>query len=164
MADSKEKKRDSIQTDSPEWIALIERVINEFEIGQLIPHEWLRQMFQIKPLDMKGYPDTRTFIMAVQDQQFEFLGLFEHLRKDILKNHEFLLVNIRGQGYRILHPKDQTSYAYDSMIRDIKKAFKEAGDIMTHVRTNLVDQDQRAKDRQLFSKMGSLKQLFSSFR
>jgi len=164
MTEENVKKRESIDTKGPEWIALIERVVGEFEIGQLIPHEWLRQMFGIKELNMKGYPDTRSFILAVQDQQFEFLGLFEHLRRDVLKNHDFLLVNIRGQGYRIVHPKDQTEYAYTSMINGIKKEFKEASDIMTHVRTNLIDQDQKAKDRQLFSKMGSLKQLFSAYK
>ena len=157
-------KRDSIKKDSPEWIILVERVVNQFDIGQLIPHEWLRQMFQIVELDMSEFPDTKTFIIAVQDQQFDFLSIFENLRKDVLKNHNYLLVNVRGQGYRIIHPKDQTQYAYDQLIKDIGKSFKEANDIMTHVRNNIVDETQKSHDRQLFSKMGTFKQLFQGFR
>jgi hypothetical protein len=158
------KKRESISTDSPEWIILVERVVNEFEIGQLIPHEWLRQMFQINELNMSEYPDSKAFIMAVQQQQFEFLSIFESLRRDILRNHSFLLVNIRGQGYRIIHPKDQTQYAYDQLVKDVAKSFKEAGDIMSHVRGNLIDETQKSHDRALFSKMGTFKQLFQGFR
>lgn len=161
MITEKKKRWD---TDSPEWVVLVERIVNEFEIGQLIPHEWLRQLFLIKELDMREFPDSKSFIMAVQEQQFEFLGLFENLRKDVLKNHSYLLVNIRGQGYRIIHPKDQSQYAYDQLVRDINKSFREANDIMTHVRTNIIDEDQKAKDRALFSKMGTFKQLFQGFR
>ena len=158
------KKRQSIVADSPEWLALVERVINEFEIGQLIPHDWFRQMFYIEELNMKAFPDTRSFVLAVQDQQFEFLGLFENLRKDVLKNHSYLLVNVRGQGYRIIHPKDQSQYAYDQLVKDINKSFREANEIMTHVRTSFVDEEQKSKDRALFSKMGTFKQLFQGFR
>ena len=158
------KKKEGIQKDSPEWLLLVEQVANTFEIGQLIPHEWLRHMFKIKELNMKEFPDSKTFIMAIQDQQFDFLGLFENLRKDVLKNHSFLLVNVRGQGYRIIHPKDQTQYAYDQLVKDISKSFRECNEIMTHVRVINVDEDQKSHDRQLFSKMGTFKQLFQGFR
>lgn len=158
------KQRETILPDSPEWLILIERVVGEFEIGQLIPHEWLRQMFDLKELNMKHFPDSKSFIMAIQEQQFEFMSLFDQLRKDVLKNHSFLLVNIRGQGYRIIHPKDQTQYAYDQLIKDINKSFREANEIMTHVRTNIIDEEQKVKDRTLFSKMGTFKQLFQGFR
>lgn len=163
MAEEKTKSR-SIQADSPEWMLLVEAVVTRFEVGQLIPHEWFKQKFMLEELEMEDFPDSKSFIMGIQQQQFDFLGLFESLRKDVLKNHNYLLVNVRGQGYRILHPKDQTQYAYDQLVKDISKSFREANEIMTHVRTNIVDEDQKVKDRQLFSKMGTFRQLFQGFR
>lgn len=160
---TEKKKRQSISPESTEWLILIEQVIG-FDIGALIPHEWIRSMFQIRELNVKDFPDSKTFIMAVQEQQFEFLSLFEALRKDVLKNHSYYLINVRGQGYRIIHPNDQSQYAYDMLIKDVNKAFREANDIMTHVKTSAVAEEQKAQDRILFSKMGTFKQLFQGFR
>jgi len=158
------KQTEYIIPGKEEWILLTQRIVDEFDIGQLIPHDWLKSMFNIQPLDLKFFPDMQTVRKAIQEQQFIFLQLFERLRKDVLKFHNFYLVNVRGLGYKIIHPKDQHQYAYNQLMDDIKGSFKECADIMTHTRQNHVDEDQRAKDRILFSKVGSLKQLFDTFR
>jgi hypothetical protein len=160
----KSNKHEAIVPGQEEWFLLVERIVTEFEIGQLIPHDWLKAMFGIKQLDLQFFPDMESVRKAIQEQQFLFLQLFERLRKDVLKNHNFYLVNVRGLGYKIIHPKDQTGFAYNQLIEDIKSSFKECGDIMSHVRNNHVDEEQRAKDRHLFSKVGTLKQLFEGFR
>lgn len=162
MTDTNQKEY--IIPGKEEWLLLVDKVVTEFEIGQLIPHEWLKAMFNIQQLDLKFFPDMTTIRKAIQEQQFVFLQLFERLRKDVLKNHNFYLVNIRGLGYKFIHPADQHQYAYDQLMGDIKNSFKECSDIMTHTRQNHLDDNQRAKDRVLFSKMGSLKQLFDTFR
>lgn len=164
MNDIKDSKSHLLFNNKEEWLSLIEQIATEFEIGQLIPHEWLKQMFRMETLDLKLFPDMESVRKAIQDQQFLFLQLFERLRKDVLKNHNFYLVNVRGMGYKIIHPKDQHQFAYDSLMGDIKSSFKECSEIMTHTRQNHIDDEQRAKDRQLFSKVGSLKQLFDTFR
>lgn len=158
------KQTEYIVPGKEEWLSLVQRVVDEFDVGQLIPHDWLKSMFNIKPLDLKFFPDMQTVRKAIQEQQFIFLQLFERLRKDVLKSHNFYLVNVRGLGYKIINPRDQHSYAYDQLMDDIKSSFKECADIMTHTRQNHVDEEQRAKDRILFSKVGSLKQLFDTFR
>lgn len=163
MNNIRNPKKSTILDDKEEWFVLVERIVSEFEIGQLIPHEWLKQMFKIETLDLKFYPDMESIRKAIQDQQFLFLQLFERLRKDVLKNHDYYLVNVRGMGYKMLHPKDQHSYAYDQLIGDLKSSFAECADIMTHTRNSHIDDEQRAKDRHLFSKMGTLKQLFEGF-
>lgn len=163
MNTTTEKKSENIVPGSIEWFALVEKVALH-EVGELVPHEWLRDQFDIKPLNFKDYPDLESVRKAIADQQFLFLQLFERLRKDVLKNHSFYLVNVRGMGYKIIHPKDQTKFAYDQLMGDISKSFKECADIMTHTRTQFLDEDTKSRDRQLFSKVGSLKQLFSGFK
>lgn len=153
-----------INTKTPEWEDLVNRVVTAFGIGQLIPHDWLKHAFGMKPLEFNEYQDLISIQKAIQQDQFTFMQLFDRLKKDVLKNHKWYLVNVRGQGYQFIHPKDQTQYAYDQLLSDLNKAFRESQDIMTHVQTQHIDQDQRAKDRALFSKAGTLKQLFNEFK
>ncbi len=149
---------------STEWLSLVNKVVTDFDIGQLIPHDWLRHQFGIEQLDFKDYPDIQSVKKAIEYQQFTFLQLFEKLRKQCLKEHKWYLVNVRGMGYKFIHPKDQTQYAYDQLLGDLNKAFTEASAIMSHVQTEYIDHEQRVKDRALFSKAGSLRQLFKDFK
>lgn len=163
MITIKERKSENIIPESPEWYLLCEN-ISAYEIGELIPHEWLKEQFHIKPLSFSDYPDMESVRKAIADQQFTFMQLFERLRKDVLKNHSLCLMNVRGMGYKIIHPKDQAKYAWDQLIGIINKAFKECHDIMSHTKTQFLDEETKVRDRILFSKMGSLKQLFNGFR
>lgn len=153
-----------IDPKSPEWSQLAIHLVNSFDVGDIIPHDWLKSMFRIPMLDMRDFPDTQSFIIAIQQNQFDYMGLFERLRNDVLIKHAVCLVNVRGEGYRIIPPKEQHTYAYSQLVKDIGKSFREASDIMTHVKVSAIDEEQKSKDRQLSSKMGHLKQLFEGFR
>ena len=141
------------------WVSLLGEIAAKFSDGQLISHEWLKDKFGLKKLTLKDFETVEDFLDARDNQQWSYMQLVDSLRWQLLENYKAYLRNIRGDGYIILQPQDQTQYGYDHFVSDMKKAFKEAGLIMNNVQP--VDSTQQAKDNDLRAKFGMLKQMLS---
>lgn len=42
-----------IEINSEAWISLLDEVVNKFEAGTLIPHDWLKRKFTLENFGMK---------------------------------------------------------------------------------------------------------------
>lgn len=144
------------------WWLFIHKLAEEFGEGKLISHEWLYKQFGLEKLEVRDFKSTEEFVQALQLQQFAYMSVVDAVRWDLLEQEKMFLKNVRGEGYVIMRPEDQTQYAYDSFIEDIKKAIKVAGLIMNNVLP--VDLTQQAKDNDLRAKFGTMKQLLSSIK
>lgn len=148
---------------SDQWSNLLESVVTDFEDGETIKHEWLRDKFGIKMPTVEDYPVVEELIKAIDMQQFEYMTLVERMKEDLLKQYQVCIKNERGVGYRKLLPKEQTTYGYDKLNDDIAKAMRTACLITSNVR-NFDDFAQRSKDNDLRAKIGSMKTFMSSIR
>lgn len=95
-------------------------------------------------------------------QQFSYMTLVDTLRWQLLESEKMYIKNVRGDGYTVLNPKDQTQYGYDELLKTVKQAIKEADVIMTNVRS--VPNEQQYKDNDLRAKCSILKQMLSSIK
>lgn len=141
---------------------VIEDIITTFGDGELISHRWLKKRCGLKEVNYEDYDNIEDFLKARETQQFEYMGLVERIRLQMLKENASYFKNERGDGYVILPAKDQAQYAYDRFIDKTKKLLYETNLIITNVR--YVSGEQQAKDNDLRAKFASIKMLLNSIK
>lgn len=151
-----------IEIGSDGWFGLLYEIAETFGDGSLIKHEWLKERFGLKELVLEEYDSVKDFLNAIETQQFAYMTLVDRLRWDLLKEYKMYIRNIRGDGYEIVQPNDQTQYGFDTFVGDVKKAIRIAGLIMNNVQQ--VDLAQQAKDNDLRAKFGIMKQMLGSIK
>ena len=151
-----------IEVNSYAWLSLLDDIATNYSDGKLISHEWLNEKFGLKRLIIEDFETTEDFIKGLQMQQFSYMTLVDTLRFQLLESEKMYIKNVRGDGYTILNPKDQTQYGYDYLLKTVRQAIKEASLIMTNVRA--VPIEQQYKDNDLRAKYSILKQMLSSIK
>jgi hypothetical protein len=120
----------------PAWKNAVELAAIEFKTGDLITMAWIHKNFMIKK------PTTGTF-ETFQKYQFEFLAAIDGFKNELLEIHQIAIANVRGEGYRILHPKKQTEHAEKKFIDDLKKNVNKAITILTNIKYDQLDDKDR---------------------
>lgn len=151
-----------IEINSEAWISLLDEVVNKFEAGTLIPHDWLKRKFTLEKLRYEDFENTEDFVRAIQMQQFAYMSLVDTLRWQLLEERNVYLKNIRGDGYTLLPAKEQVKYGYDEFLKTVKIAIKQADLIMNNVLP--VPLEQQSKDNDLRARCSMLKQMLLSVR
>ena len=151
-----------IEVGSDGWMSLMSEIADLYGDGGMIKHEWLKEKFGLKELQLEDYESVNDFLKAIEIQQFAYMSLVDKIRWDLLKEYKMFLRNQRGEGYYILRPSDQCQYGYDTFIDDVKKAIRLANLIMNNVQP--VDLAQQAKDNDLRAKFGVMRQMLSSIK
>lgn len=139
------------------WESFKAEIAANFQPGELITHEFLKQKFNFKEITFADCEDTVEFIKSIELQQFAYMALIDALRWDLLKEYQLFLRNIRGEGYSFLPPTDQVKYAFDTAVNQIRKEINEANLIMTNVMS--VDAEQQKADNDARARFAMLKQL-----
>jgi hypothetical protein len=126
----------------PEWREAVRRFHElRFAPGDILTFEWLYEAFQITR------PVADTLLSDAQKAELRFLGQFKEFEDALLREHQTALANVRGVGYRIVPPSEQTAWAERSGVSDIKKAVRRLGDRLTNVdlaRLSSVERQQNA--------------------
>lgn len=144
------------------WYALLSEIANNYSDGTLIPHEWLKEKLGLKELSIEDFDSVADFVEGIKIQQFAYMSFVDAIRWQLLDNEKIYLRNIRGDGYVILNPKDQTKYGYDKFIKDVRKAMDEAGLIMNNVKP--VPLEQQSKDNDMRAKFSIMQTMLSTIR
>ncbi|MGN1217134.1 MAG: hypothetical protein ACI4TD_04070 [Phocaeicola sp.] len=151
-----------IEVNSEAWVSLLDEISKSYSDGELISHDWLKQMFGLGKIELSDYENIEEFLKALQMQQFAYMQLIETLRWQILKEHKLCIRNIPGSGYIVIKPEDQTQYAYDEFMKTIRKAIRETDLIMNNVRPFF--SDQKYKDNDLKARCSMLKQMLGNLK
>lgn len=141
---------------------VIEEILTNHSDGSLISHEWLRKICGLETPIISDYADTREFLDAFQATQFAYMGIVDAIRWELLERENMYLKNIRGDGYEILNPKDQTQFGYERFIDNLRKLMKETSLIMNNVKP--VNSEQQAKDNDLRAKYSAMKMMLESIK
>ena len=147
-----------------QWKRLMADIVQKFEPGELISHEYLKRCFLIEEPDFEDFETQTEFIEAVQLLQFEYMSLIEKLREDILEEYKFYMKNVRGDGYSFLLPSEQTEYAKERTMAGIRKEMKRGIMIMMNVSFSSLSADKRRQNADEMAKLGQLQHLLKAFK
>ena len=106
----------------------------------------------IELLDLK---EPRT-VSEVASFQFEYLAGTDRLKRELLNEHKKLLVSVRGDGYRIIPPSEQTSHAMRAGTRELGKALIRMQSSVVKTNLALLDSEQRKENANALAKIDSL--------
>jgi len=90
--------------------AVIDIMEEGFFPGKLITHEWLKEHLKLNENDI-NYP-------------FIKLSRVEAFKKELLENYKIHLDSVRGKGYRVVPPEEQTEVAVTNTMNGIQKNIK----------------------------------------
>lgn len=143
---------------------IIAKIVSEFEPGELITHDYLWGVFDIRYPTIDSYKNSAKFVEDYQSVQFKYMTLVDQLRDGLLEKEFYYLKNIRGDGYVLMLPKEQVQFAYDRALDEIKKSIRVAKSIMLNVRTDAIPPEQIAKNHDMIARISGMQQLFATKR
>ena len=135
----------------PAWRQAVQDFLQEFAYGDVVPHAWLAERFNIPT------PDEQMSVAAFQARQFEWLAAVESFKQVLLSDHLVLLQSVRGEGYRWVHPAEQTAAATREFEKEAGKAFRTVGQRLRHVRMGELTDDQRRANIDALAKVAALR-------
>jgi hypothetical protein len=147
-----------------QWVKLMNKLIEKYQPGDLIPHFVMRKMLFIETPNYNDFETQYEFVEAIQLMQFEYMSLVEKLRTDILDTHKLYLKNVRGDGYAFLPTNEQTDYAKQRTMDGIRKEMKRGITIMQNIRFAALTQEQKKSNADELAKIAQLQHLMKAFK
>ena len=123
----------------PAWKNAVEIVASEFSAGEVLSMDWIHKNFMIEKPTKGTFDD-------FQKYQFEFLAAMDGFKNELLEIHQIAIANVRGEGYRILRPKEQTGYSEKKFIDDMKKSVKKAVSILSNIKFDCLSDQERKEN------------------
>ena len=143
-----EDNSDDFKLDPP-YRQAVEDCVHQFHFGDLIEHEWLRQAFEI------DFPEKGTRAQF-EAMQFAFLEAMDGFRQYLLEHYRMALQNVRGRGYRIVPPHEQTAYAMSELRRQVASDYRKAVMTLSYVQTELLNEAQRQENIEARGKLAAV--------
>jgi hypothetical protein len=135
----------------PAWREAIKAFMDErFAPGDTVSFDWLYEHFLI------ARPAGTTALADAQKAELQFLAQYKAFEDALLTEHQIALSNVRGVGYRIVPSAEQTRWAEDSGVTDVKKAIRKLGDRLTNVDLAQLTQDQRRENADALARLAML--------
>lgn len=86
----------------------------------------------------------------------QLMSCIVSIKEQLLLAHQMLLVSNHDGSYRIVHPKDQTTYAVSTGTKAIAKEIQRMALSVQHTNTALLDHDQRRRNTDAQAKITML--------
>jgi len=129
----------SAQQVSKIGAGLVEEVVDQaakvFSYGDMIPHSWILNAFKLE-MPTEGTLD------AFRKIQFEILGYTERFKDDLLARHKMYLKNVRGEGYLVIKPAEQTDTVMDALRVGVRTNIQKAMTALTNVNEALLSMEE----------------------
>jgi len=119
----------------PIWLNAAEKAARQYDYGDLIPLAWIRSELEIDPLEEGTYEQFK-------ELQFRTLTLMDQFRDHLLIHHCKALLNVRGQGYRIINPGQQTATAMSLLHQAIVRHLHATRKLLTAINFTRLSDDQ----------------------
>lgn len=135
--------------------AVAEFLNKGFNYGDLVSHEWLDYELKI--------PYTET---AVEKEQRDFTKLrrIKAFRQEILETHNIVLENVKGEGYKLIHPNDQAAHAVTEALRQAQNGMRYGSKVLKHARLDEMEPENRKRHIDADRKMAALSGMLSKER
>lgn len=127
----------------PDYRQAVADLISEgAEPGKIITHEWLDQHLKIDR-NSKDYP-------------FKRLSGVEAFKTQLLIENKIHLQTIRGKGYMIVAPEDQTKVALSDAMNGVGKCIQKGITRLTNVDVEMISGDGRKENADAISRLAAL--------
>lgn len=127
----------TMSSPKPVWLQQAIRMFLEdrFKDGDTISHIWLKHALDVQePRDLGD----------AERIQWQLLTRIEAFKDWLLEDQQIALENIRGEGYRIVPPREQAKVAAQQAMKLVKKGLDKGNRLMTHTRvTELTTEERR---------------------
>lgn len=101
------------------WKAAIVKMREDgLTYGDIITHE---EMYNLIGVPM---PEKLTGFRDIKQAQLAYIHNVEKIRRELLEEDQMDMQNVRGIGYQIVNPNEQTSKAMGDMMADIKRVLR----------------------------------------
>ena len=134
----------------PAYLHAIDEILKQFTYGDVIPKAWLSQEMEMPE------PVSGTF-SAMKAYQFKMMAALEPLKEILLSEHKMLLYSVRGEGYLIVAPEQQTDVVWDKMRRVIHKELTRAVQGLFHLDVARLSDPARKHNADYQAKLASLR-------
>jgi len=108
------------------------------EYGGFISHADVEYIIQINEDLPKSGIEGAPLTEVLERRQWEVLGRFDSFKSMMLEDFNMLLVNVRGQGYRIASPSEHAELAARNFSDAVQKAGKQSMEILCNVNKELL--------------------------
>jgi hypothetical protein len=123
----------------PQWRQAAEDAAEKFTYGDVMPKEWLIEHFGLEPPRRGTAADFQKF-------QFDLLEAMDGFKEALLIEHKMALENVRGRGYRILQPNEQTAYTMRQFRIAVAREVRKAADLLQNVAADMLTQDEQRQN------------------
>ena len=129
--------------------------LSNMTYGDFISHRELQRLF-VDPPNINDHTTTRDYEEARCEWEFKRLNAFEAARDKLLKEDKKLLVNVKGEGYRIVKPSEQTSSSVDAYAKRVQSATKKCFTELENVQLAMLSDSERAANSMARAKVSSI--------
>jgi hypothetical protein len=146
----------------PIWRQAAAEALTEFAYGDVISQSWIYQHLAIR--DMK---EGKYSADEYQEVAFDLLRKVDGFRDELLRKHNWYLINVRGAGYKIIEPPYQTTAAMGKLHRELRKSISQAMAALVHIDQNVLSLETAKENADARAKLGAfttlhVKQLIKS--
>lgn len=132
----------------PAWEGAAESIIRKnYSLGTILSHQELLAMFGMTHPMQEGNgayrSNLRGYTQDLERFQLTFMSNMEGLRKCLLTRHKLCLENIRGEGYRLVPPREQTSLGLHTLSKEVRRSLTKAKDTISNVNLDALDLDEQ---------------------
>lgn len=135
----------------PIWLQAAKDAVLEFGYGELIPREWLQVHLDMPDPAGKVSPD------EYRDWAWRWLQRVESFKDCMLRDHKRLLVSVRGTGYRIVRPQEQTGVAMERMASEVRRSMARAMSSLVHINEKMLAMEDAQRNSEARQKLAWLK-------
>ena len=134
----------------PNWKQAVKDAVHQFEYGDVITFEWIYVNFEMVP------PKLAT-PKKWQEYQLTFMAAMANFKSMLLEEHKMYLQNVRGEGYLIVMPGDQSDLSFKKMSKGVIKHIKKGYVSLINVNYNKLTMDERRVNSDKLAVIASLK-------
>lgn len=136
-----------------------EHLLPLLQRDSLVTHDTIREVLGLREPRIDEFTHHHEFKAAWQAYQFAYLQGVEGVREYLLENHKVAIANVRGDGYRVVPPAEQTSYAMRTGTDAIRRELLRVRSLLEHVRTEELSDAQRKENLDAAARVAVLRQM-----
>ena len=137
--------------DQPSWAAAAAALmIDGFGYGDEIPHSYLYAALGLK------MPEPDTKFKDFNKVSFLYMEAVEKIKEYLLIEKRMALKSIRGRGFLIVEPKDQTSFALEEVDREMKRALSKGAKRVAYTNTDNLSFEEKLANTNARAKIAGL--------
>jgi hypothetical protein len=140
----------------PLWKEALKKFIStDPKPGDLIRNDWLMSEFGI------SQPETANDYVK---SQLEFLQAFTSFKDALLEDYRIDLKPVRGVGYEVVHPKDQTRLALEKRTLNISRELRKMTRSIAFVNVEVLSESERREHTDGMTKAATIQNMFNRRR